>query len=245
MYKLSISNIVCNGNAGYIDDLDLTKLAHCLHMKYDPIVFPAAVSKSKYPRTSNSIFRSSEFVIAEGKTPEECLLSAYCYVYTIRRLCLERTNVYNFTIHNIVCYTRMPRALNLARFERDHKTRCSWQPKVFVGLLWMVKKEAKKKVVFILFNESGNIVVAGLRCMEAIPEAEQYLYEIAKYMVPEDGETEQHQLEEKEQRNDVFIEQATNYVSNIIQTATAKKRPAAAIIASKREKKCKLQTIRL
>src|SRR4051812_7674763 len=83
-YKLSISNIVSNGNLGYTN-LDLCGSAYLKSMKFDQAVFPAAVSKPYFPRTSNSVFRSGEFVIAEAKSIDESFLSAHCYNYDLRK----------------------------------------------------------------------------------------------------------------------------------------------------------------
>jgi TATA-box binding protein (TBP) (component of TFIID and TFIIIB) len=235
MYKLTISNIVCNANAGY-RPTDLARMAYCKYMKLDPAVFPAAVSKPYYPRTSNSTFRSAEFVIAESKTEEEALLSAYSFVYDMTRFKLlsPNANVYSFLTHNIVCYTKMPRALDLHRFERDHPTRCTWQPKLFVGLHWIVKE--MDKVVFVLFKESGNVVVAGIRKMEDIEKAEKLLEHVAKYMVKEGEVTPVVEDEPVVKLEPGLVKEAKRKVEQA---------PPATEGRAARAKKAKLQTMRI
>ncbi len=223
-----------------------------MHMKYDGDVFPAGVSKSLHSGTTNSLFESSEFVIAYGRSASDCLLSAYCFIDAQRTLAGERACLYNFKIQNIVCFTQMPRALNLNQFELDHPLDSSWEEIIFAGLKWELEPP-EPKISFILFRKSGNIVVAGIKTMEMIEFAESKLHEIAKYMLPEGVESEEQTTtatQEEEEKQVIQTEQdkcasTVAVVEEQAQVPRRKRIISQSTTHNIKRRKVKLQTIRL
>ncbi len=165
--ELTVQNCVCTLWTGR--ELHLRNIAMKVGGKYDPTIFPALVSASRFPKATNSVFTSGRIVSTGAKSLEEGLLAVYKFLFYLQQVFGDHLTVFNFTCTNIVCSASLGGRLNLDLFIMDNATKATWQPDNFAGANYRTELPT---IVFVMFK-TGKIVIAGFKSTQVIKIAQE------------------------------------------------------------------------
>lgn len=175
-YEFDVVNVVCTSDLGRPINLTLTCMV--TSGKLGMGVFPANVSKCRFPPSTNCAFETGKLVNTGSIDIQSALLGARSFIDRLTRDIGYELEIWNHTVQNIVGAVRIGFRLNLNLLFDDRiklkKQDCKWEPGSFPGL----KLETQHKdIVFIMF-ESGNIIATGPSDINRITVAEQLLYDL-------------------------------------------------------------------
>jgi transcription initiation factor TFIID TATA-box-binding protein len=176
---LKITNLVCTvylGLALFVEHVNMV-----LHGKYDPAVFPAAVSRSLHPRCTNSIAKSGRIVVTGARTEWDALLNVYRLVAKLRRDLHIDVQVYNFKVENIVGTLNMGFRINTDLFYADQQDFCSYDPTNFPGVIWRPKNTGIQPKMTYTIYQTGKVVMPGLLSVINGEKARQPLLCLYRY----------------------------------------------------------------
>jgi transcription initiation factor TFIID TATA-box-binding protein len=157
-YDLRICNVV--GTAWTGRPVDLRKVQIATQGRYDEGVFPSSVSRTREPRTTNSLFKSGRILVTGASDDMSALWSAKEFIYKVNRELHTDYDVLSFKVQNIVCSFSLGISFDVKTFSVDHKTApastAHYAPDLFRGCSW----RRNDHLVFVLFS-SGRGVLTG------------------------------------------------------------------------------------
>jgi transcription initiation factor TFIID TATA-box-binding protein len=202
---LRLKNTICTFDFGR--PLNLTTIAAALGARYDPGVFPAAVSRCRQTHTTSIIFGTGNVVVVGCCSQDNGLEAAYRLLDALLRFCHINLNVYSFRVSNMVCSIELDWALSLDLLYADCKVDprteppnnrgeggLSYEPEAFPGMSWPIRLRDGLVVTVVLFK-SGNGVATQIGSQAQMHELNSLLFDLQKY---EPG-SEYRELEEYEQ----------------------------------------------
>lgn len=175
-HKFTIVNVV--GTADTRQTLNLKQVCMATKGKLGMGVFPSAISKSKFPRSTNCAFETGKLVNTGSRSVLEALLSLRKYCDCLTDVLGVPHNYYDYNVQNIVGALRVGYRLNLNMLYDDRiklrRQDCKWEPDSFRGL----KLETAHPDITMIIFETGKIIVTGPATFDRIALAEQLLYDL-------------------------------------------------------------------
>lgn len=175
-HQFRVVNVVCTMELGRPINLMLSCMV--THGKLGMGVFPAHVSKCRFPHSTNCSFETGKLVNTGSINVVSALLGARSFIDRLTRDIGYELEIWNFAVQNIVGAVKVGFRLNLNLFFDDRIKEgdliCKWEPGMFPGLLFETSED---DIVFILF-ESGNIIATGPCDINRITKAEELLYDL-------------------------------------------------------------------
>ncbi|XP_022747021.1 TATA-box-binding protein 1-like [Durio zibethinus] len=168
----TLQNVVSTVNFGCTLDLKAI-VRHARNTEYNPKRFAAAMMRIREPKTTALIFSSGKIVCTGAKTEKQSLTAARKYARIIQKLGFDIT-FNDFKIQNIVASCDVGCPLSLVRMSTFHGEFSVYEPELFPGLIYRMKKP---KVAILVFP-SGKIVIAGAQKTEEIFEAFKNIYPV-------------------------------------------------------------------
>lgn len=175
-------------------ECDMLDIA-CLHKllpfsSYDKRKFAAATIRLHNPQCTCLLFTSGKLVVTGANSCDEALLTAYCirdilkdiYPYT-------KFEIKAFDVQNMVAHVELPmkqeQSLMLSDLYNEHASECTYQRKMFPGLIFRPKDT---HIVFLCFS-SGKIVITGATRESEILETWERIAPLIKSYVVTVGST--------------------------------------------------------
>lgn len=176
-HRFTIVNVV--GTADARQSLNLKLVCMATNGKLGMGVFPSAISKMKYPRSTNCAFETGKLVNTGSRSVVKALLSLRMYVDRLTDVLGRPHSYWDYNVQNIVGSLRVGFRLNLNMLYDDRirlrRQDCKWEPDSFRGL----KLETAYKDITMIIFETGKIIVTGPSKFNRIALAEEWLYTLA------------------------------------------------------------------
>ncbi|XP_077483051.1 uncharacterized protein LOC144093484 [Amblyomma americanum] len=169
-----IQNVVSTVNLGCRLNLKAIAL-RAWNVKYNPDHCRALIMRIREPRTTASIFSSGKMVCAGAKSEEESRLAARKYARIIQKLGFE-AKFLDFRICTIVASCDVHFALRLEGLVVTHSEFSSYEPQLYPGLIFKMKKP---RIALLIFP-SGKVLLTGAKVTSEIYEAFNYIYPVLK-----------------------------------------------------------------
>jgi transcription initiation factor TFIID TATA-box-binding protein len=173
-HRLGVVNVVCTMDVGRPINLMLSCMV--THGKLGMGVFPAHVSKCRFPPSTNCSFETGKLVNTGSVNCQSALLGATAFIDRLSDDLGYDLEIWNFEVQNIVGAVNLGFRINLDLFMHDqkHKLNCSWEPGVFPGLK---HESSEPDIVFIMFK-SGNVIATGPKRIHRMDVADNLLYDM-------------------------------------------------------------------
>lgn len=169
-YNPSIQNIIST-----IDTkckLDLQKIGRSgLNVEYKPQRFSALIMRIHEPRSTALMFTSGKVVVAGTINQPESKKACKRFVKILNKLGFKAF-LTKFKIQNIVCTYNFGKQLSLEQIYLNSETSCCFEPELFPGLIFKIKK-----ATFLIFS-SGKVVITGLKDYNEVVSIFSELYHI-------------------------------------------------------------------
>lgn len=141
-------------------------------------VFPANVSKCRFPPSTNCVFETGNMVNTGSTDIQSALLGERAFIDRLTLYIGYDVEIWNHTTQNIVGSLNVGMQLNLNLLYDDRiqlkKQDCKWEPGLFPGLLL---ETSASDIVLIIF-ESGNIIATGPSDIHRMTTAEDLFYDL-------------------------------------------------------------------
>jgi transcription initiation factor TFIID TATA-box-binding protein len=165
-----LENIVSTVN--FDCKLDLRKIAlHAKNAEYNPKRFAAVIMRIREPKTTALVFSSGKMVCTGAKSEADSETAARKYAKTIKKLGFD-VKFKEFMIQNIVGSSSVNFAINLELLQNQHQKFCTFDPKIFPGLIYRM---VQPKIVLLIFC-SGKVVLTGAKKREQLSQAFLKIY---------------------------------------------------------------------
>lgn len=145
---------------------------HAYNTEYNPNRNAALVMKIKEPNATALIFSNGKVICTGVKTEVEARTASYKFAKIIQKLGYKNVKLRNFEIHNTMASCDVQFSISLSGFFKKHMMFSSYEPELFPGLKYYMKRP---KVVFSIFI-SGKIVMSGAKTRNDIYNAFEKLY---------------------------------------------------------------------
>lgn len=169
-YNPSIQNIIST-----IDTkckLDLQKIGRsALNVEYKPQRFSALIMRIREPRATALMFTSGKVVVAGTTNEPESKKACKRFVKILNKLGFKAV-LTKFKIQNIVCTYNFGNDLSLEQIYIYCETFCCFEPELFPGLVFKIKKAT------LLIFSSGKVVITGLKDYNEVVSIFSDLYPI-------------------------------------------------------------------
>ncbi|XP_015062680.1 TATA-box-binding protein-like [Solanum pennellii] len=155
--------------------LDLKAIAlKARNAEYNPRRLPAVIMRIREPKTTALIFATGKIVCTGAKSENNSKLAARKYARIVQKLGYPGVKFKDFKIQNIVasCDVRFP--IRLEGLAIAHSSFSSYEPEIFPGLVYRMKKP---KIVLLVFA-SGKIVITGAKVRDDIYAAFDNIYPV-------------------------------------------------------------------
>lgn len=156
-----------NDNMSGVQRLNLKQLCRELFWcQFNPEVFAALIGRLADPKTTLLTFTSANNVCTGAKSEIESRISCRMLASILQDHGIECCMI-NFVVQNIVAsaYTGFPLKLEDIAFK--HSPDATYDPEIFPGLIFRMKKP---KIVFLVFRE-GKLVITGGKKRSQVTEA--------------------------------------------------------------------------
>lgn len=141
-------------------------------------VFPANVSKCRFPPSTNCVFETGNMVNTGSTDLQSALLGERSFIDRLTLYIGYDLEIWNHTTQNIVGSLNVGLQLNLNLLYDDRiqlkKQDCKWEPGLFPGLLL---ETSASDIVLIIF-ESGNIIATGPSDINRMTTAGDLFYDL-------------------------------------------------------------------
>ncbi|KAH0729061.1 TATA-box-binding protein-like [Solanum tuberosum] len=155
--------------------LDLKAIAlKARNAEYNPKRLPAVIMRIREPKTTALIFATGKIVCTGAKSEHDSKLAARKYARIVQKLGYPGVKFKDFKIQNIVasCDVRFP--IRLEGLAIAHSGFSSYEPEIFPGLVYRMKKP---KIVLLVFA-SGKIVITGAKVRDDTYAAFDNIYPV-------------------------------------------------------------------
>jgi len=143
--------------------LDLDFIARCMrYSNYDRKRFAAITVRIANPKITALLFSSGKLVVTGAVSKQMAMNATRLIMDNIKRLHARSQITYKqHLIQNIVCNVRVPNitSIDIARIYKERNNLCTYQPKIFPGLIF---RPSLSPIVLLVF-ESSRIIVTGGR----------------------------------------------------------------------------------
>ncbi|KAG5628765.1 hypothetical protein H5410_000482 [Solanum commersonii] len=134
----------------------------------------AEIMRIREPKTTALIFATGKIVCTGAKSEHDSKLAARKYARIVQKLGYPGVKFKDFKIQNIVasCDVRFP--IRLEGLAIAHSAFSSYEPEIFPGLVYRMKKP---KIVLLVFA-SGKIVITGAKVRDDTYAAFDNIYPV-------------------------------------------------------------------
>ena len=155
--------------------LDLEFIARSLrYSTYDRKRFAAITIRISNPKITALLFSSGKLVVTGAVSKQMAMNATRQIIGNLRRLYrLSSMSYSRHLIQNIVCNVCVPdiMTIDISRIYKEHNNLCTYQPKIFPGLIF---RPSRSPIVLLVFK-SSRIIVTGttfvrsrLACSESV-----------------------------------------------------------------------------
>lgn len=142
--------------------MDLDFIARCMrYSTYDRKRFAAITVRIANPKITALLFSSGKLVVTGAVSKQMAMNATRQILQNIKRLHLRAHITYRqHLIQNIVCNVRVPdvMSIDIMRIYRERNNLCTYQPKIFPGLIF---RPTRSPIVLLVFQSSRIIVTGG------------------------------------------------------------------------------------
>lgn len=141
--------------------LDLEFIARSLrYSTYDRKRFAAITIRISNPKITALLFSSGKLVVTGAVSKQMAMNATRQIIGNLRRLYrLSSMSYSRHLIQNIVCNVCVPdiMTIDISRIYKEHNNLCTYQPKIFPGLIF---RPSRSPIVLLVFK-SSRIIVTG------------------------------------------------------------------------------------
>lgn len=145
---------------------------HANNAEYNPKRFAAVIMRIREPKTTALIFSSGKIVCTGARSEEDSRLASRKFAKIIQKLGFGNARFKDFKVQNIVASCDVCFPIRLEGLNYQHSLFCSYEPELFPGLIYRMKKP---KVVLLIFV-SGKVVLTGAKTRDEIYAVFEIIY---------------------------------------------------------------------
>ena len=168
--------------------------------EYNPKRFAAVIMRIREPKSTALIFSSGKLVITGAKTVADALISTRKYVRILQKLEFP-AKWGQWKIVNVVGCCGLGFPVRLESLAHFNSSCCSYEPELFPGLIYRVKKPKVTMLIFV----SGKIIVTGAKSKDEIDNSFKKVWPILLKFKKE------HHIADSDRTNELNDEQNIDF----------------------------------